>query len=83
MVVLGISTDKPVDSLSFKKRHLFPFPLLCDVDRKVSMAYGAAGFEKAYYSNRMTYLIDENGIISKVYKKVIPSNHAEELLKLL
>lgn len=80
MTILGVSTDTPEANLAFKKRHGFPFPLLCDIDRRISMAYGAAGFASAYYANRITYVIDENGIIRKVYPNVDVSTHADDLI---
>ncbi len=44
--------------------------------------YGATGYENAAFSNRITYVIDEKGIIEKTFNQVIPANHAEELLEL-
>jgi peroxiredoxin Q/BCP len=83
VVVLGVSTDPPEDNREFKAKNAFPFPLLCDVDGMLSLKYGAAEYENAAFSNRISYLIDENGIIEKTFRKVIPANHADELLQLL
>lgn len=83
IVVFGVSTDTPEDNRAFKEKNRFPFPLLCDVDGLLSLKYGAAEYENAAFSNRISYLIDENGIIQKSFKKVIPANHADELLQLL
>lgn len=80
MSILGVSTDTPEANLRFKKQQAFPFPLLCDTDRSISMAYGAAGFASAYYANRITYIIDENGIIRKVFPKVDVATHADDLV---
>jgi thioredoxin-dependent peroxiredoxin len=82
IVVLGASTDTAEDNRAFKTKHSFPFPLLCDTDGKLTLMYGASGFENAAFSNRITYVIDEKGIIEKAFNKVIPANHAEELLEL-
>lgn len=82
-MVLGISTDPPQENNVFKQQQQFPFPLLSDVDRTVCLAYGACSFQKAYYANRITYVIDEQGIIVKVFPEVQASRHAEELLKML
>jgi peroxiredoxin Q/BCP len=82
MIVLGASTDSPEDNRTFKAKHSFPFPLLCDIDGSLTLMYGASGYENAAFSNRITYVIDENGIIEKTFDKVIPANHAEELLEL-
>lgn len=81
--MLGISTDQPEANLAFKQKESFPFPLLCDTDGKIAYAYGAAGFEHAFMANRISYVIDENGIISRSFSKVIPADHADELLALL
>lgn len=81
--MLGISTDTPADNLAFKQKEQFPFPLLCDIDGKIAYAYGAAGFVRAFMANRISYIIDENGIISKSFSKVVPASHADELLELL
>jgi peroxiredoxin len=75
--------DKPEENLAFKKKNHFPFPLLCDVTRKISMAYGATSYDDALFANRITYVIDEMGIISKAFSKVIPPGHAEKLLLLI
>ncbi len=83
MVVLGASTDTAEDNRAFKAKHSFPFPLLCDTEGRLTLMYGASGYENAAFSNRITYVIDENGIVEKTFDKVIPANHAEELLELL
>jgi peroxiredoxin Q/BCP len=82
-VVLGISVDTPAENQAFRNQYAFTFPLLCDVNREVSMAYGACAFPQAYYTNRITYLIDERGIIDRLFENVSPSAHASELLALL
>ena len=82
-MVFGVSLDTPEANLRFKKQQSFPFPLLCDTTREMSLRYGAVGFEEALLTRRITYVIDENGVINKALDHVIPANHAEELLKLL
>lgn len=79
-VVLGISTDTAEDNRIFKERERLPFPLLCDTDRRVCLAYGACVFASAYYANRITYIIDENGVIRNVYPDVDPATHADQIL---
>lgn len=44
------------------------------------MAYGACAFQNAYYADRITYIIDEEGMIAKVYPHVDPDSHATEIL---
>jgi len=82
-VVLGISTDLPAANLAFKRSAGLSFPLLCDIDREVSLLYGAVTFKQAYYADRITYIIDEHGIITRVYPKVSAATHPQELLEVL
>ena len=82
-VVLGISTDTAADNLAFKNKHGLPYPLLCDVDRKAALAYGTAGFPSAYYSDRVTFVIDETGIIKTVLSGISPQEHAIKALAAL
>jgi peroxiredoxin Q/BCP len=54
--------------------------LLCDVDRKLGLAYGACADAKAGYASRISYLIDEQGKILKAYPKVSPGDHPKQVL---
>ncbi len=58
----------------------FPFDLLCDVDRAVGLAYGAADTADAQYAARISYLIDPEGRIAQVYRDVDPAGHVAEVL---
>ena len=82
-IVLGVSTDPPEENSKFKLEQNLPFPLLSDIRREVCLAYRACSFAKAYYADRITYLIDEQGIITKVYPHVDPRTHADEILAVL
>ena len=82
-VILGISTDPPSENCVFHQQEALPYHLLSDESRRVCLAYGACDFEKAYYANRITYLIDEQGLIQKVFPNVDPNTHANEILALL
>jgi peroxiredoxin Q/BCP len=62
-----------------------PFTLLSDNDTKVSQTYGVWALKKMmgkefYGINRTTFIIDEDGKILRVYEKVKPEKHAEEIL---
>jgi peroxiredoxin Q/BCP len=83
VIVLGISTDPRSENLLFKQEQRIPYPLLSDPDRQICMAYGACSFRHAYYANRITYVIDEQGLIQKVYSHVDPTTHADEILAAL
>ena len=84
-VVLGISADTPQKQAKFKEKFGFPYPLLADVDHSVSEAYGVwkekSMYGKKYFGiDRTTFLIDKDGNIAKVFRKVKPAGHAEEVL---
>jgi len=68
------------ENAAFAKKCAFNFPLLCDTERTVGIAYGAAQDRTASSAKRVSYLIDEEGKIAKVYPKVDVSKHPEEVL---
>ncbi len=84
-VVVGISPDGEKSHEKFRNKYNLPFYLLSDEDHKVSEAYGAWGEKKMYGKTymgiiRSTFIIDENLTIQKVFPKVSPDKHAEEVL---
>ena len=80
MVILGASFDSVEANAAFAKKFDYPFKLLCDVDRSLGLAYGACSDAKAGYANRISYLIDEQGKIARVYPKVNPGEHPKQVL---
>ncbi|MDD2522194.1 MAG: thioredoxin-dependent thiol peroxidase [Anaerolineaceae bacterium] len=86
MVVLGVSKDSVKSHAKFQEKYSLPFPLLSDTDLAVVKAYEVWG-EKKYMGKefmgvlRTTYIIDEEGKIMKVYEKVKPQDHAQEILQ--
>jgi thioredoxin-dependent peroxiredoxin len=81
LVVLGCSIDTADAHKEFIQKNNLPFPLLIDPDKKIAKAYGAAnGIPILGFDRRITYVIDENGKILKVYPSVDPSTHAIEIL---
>ena len=67
----------------FAEEHGFGYSLLCDVDRTVGRLYGAErGADEHYpdFPKRITYLIDPNGDIAKVYEVTDPGGHPDEVL---
>lgn len=76
--VFGISYDSPESHKMFKEKYHLPFTLLSDTNKKVSKAYGAKGL---FFPNRITFLIDEQGTILKVYEKVSVTTHGEDILQ--
>ena len=71
------------DNAAFAKKNKFPFPLLCDTDRKIGIAYGAAESPKDEYARRIAYVIDENGKIVEAHGKVDARAYPKEQLKTL
>ena len=87
-VVLGVSPDSIDSHAKFRKKHGLTFPLLADVDHQVSEKYGVWK-EKSMYGRkfmgieRSTFLIDEQGTVAEVWRKVKPEGHAEMLEEVL
>ncbi|NTW82578.1 MAG: thioredoxin-dependent thiol peroxidase [Chlorobiaceae bacterium] len=86
--VLGVSVDDEGKHRKFADKFQLPFRLVADTDRNIVEAYGVWGLKKfmgrEYMgTNRVTYLIDEQGVIEKVWPKVKPAQHAEEVLDYL
>lgn len=77
VTVVGVSGDSVKSHAAFVEKHGLPFTLLADPERQVIGTYGADG---VLFPKRTSFLIDPNGIIVKVYEKVKPTEHAEELL---
>jgi peroxiredoxin Q/BCP len=78
--VLGVSFDPVPENRAFAEKFHFPFRLLCDVDRTLGLAYGAADAPDAPYAKRISYVIDEQGRIALVYPKVKPAEHLDRVL---
>ena len=78
--MLGVSFDSVAENAAFAQKYNFPFPLLCDTDRTIGLAYGACDNAKAGFANRISYLLDEKGAILKSYESVSPRSHPAEVL---
>ena len=79
--MLGISFDSVDENRAFAEKFDFPYRLLCDVDRSVGMAYGAARTPDEGYARRISYVIGEDGRILHAYKKVDPNTHLDQVLE--
>ena len=84
--LLGVSPDSEKKHQNFINKFELPFPLLADTEQEVLNAYGVWG-EKSMYGRkymgvfRTTFVIDENGVIEKVFTKVKTKEHAEQILE--
>lgn len=85
MVILGVSTDDTKSHEKFIKKFNLPFQLLVDEGGKVAETYDSYGLKKFMGKEYMgitrnTFVIDEQGAIAKIYKKVKPETHIEQIL---
>lgn len=78
--VFGVSFDSVEDNAAFAEEHGFPFDLLCDTDRELGVEFGACDSDDDGYARRISYLVDENGIVFRAYEKVDPAAHADQVL---
>jgi len=84
--VIGISRDSVASHDKFKKKHGLPFTLASDEQGDVCQAYGT-WVEKSMYGRkymgieRSTFLIDEKGVVRRIWRKVKVPGHVEEVLK--
>jgi thioredoxin-dependent peroxiredoxin len=87
-VVLGISPDDESSHAKFKQKYGLPFTLLADPDHEVADRYGVWG-ERSMYGKtymgieRSTFVIDANGDVARVMRRVKPDTHAEQVLEAL
>ncbi|SHK63148.1 peroxiredoxin Q/BCP [Maribacter aquivivus] len=83
--LLGVSADSEKRQAKFKEKYEFPFPLLADEDHTVINAFGVWGLKKFMgreYDgiHRKTFVVDGDGIVTKVIDKVKTKDHAAQLL---
>lgn len=82
--LLGVSADSEKRQKNFRKKYNFPFPLLADENKEVINAFGVWGPKKFMGRefdgiHRKTFIIDENGIITRVIDKVKTKDHAAQI----
>ncbi len=77
--VLGVSTDKSGTLAKFRDKHDFRFTLLSDAGKETSAAFGTLK-EHGKSANRVTYLIDPEGVVQAVWPRVRVDGHAEKVL---
>ncbi|HEX3290853.1 MAG TPA: thioredoxin-dependent thiol peroxidase [Gaiella sp.] len=87
-VVLGVSPDGEASHAKFKEKYGLPFTLLADTDHEVAEEYGVWG-EKSYAGktymgvSRSTFVIGEDGNVTKAFYDVKPDEHADQVLEAL
>jgi peroxiredoxin Q/BCP len=80
-VVIGISTDPVELQKQFIAKERLTFPLLADPDKQMAKRFGV--LNERGVANRVTFVIDKQGNIARVYTKVTPKGHPEEVLKFI
>jgi len=83
-VILGISPDSVASHQKFKAKYELPFTLLADPDHEVADKYGVWRKKSMYGRSymgiaRTTFVIDKDGKVAKIFEKVKPKGHAEEV----
>jgi peroxiredoxin Q/BCP len=87
-VVLGISPDGSSEQAAFRDKFNLPFKLLADSQHQAAEAYGVwkervIEGKKMMAVERTTYIIDENGVIRKIFRSVRPEGDASEVYNAL
>lgn len=87
-VVLGVSPDGEASHAKFREKYDLPFPLLADPDHATAESYGVwvekKNYGKTYMGiERSTFVIDADGNVAKVMRRVKPDSHADDVLAAL
>lgn len=85
--VIGVSPDGVEAHQAFSAKYNLPFPLLADPDKKIMEAYGAWGEKNMFGKKvegvlRITYIIDEAGVIKRLFKSIQSEKQAAKILAL-
>jgi thioredoxin-dependent peroxiredoxin len=87
-VVLGVSPDSEASHVKFRDKYSLPFTLLADPDHDVAEDYGVWVEKNAYGQKKMgversTFIIDSEGNVAKMMRRVKPDTHADDVLAAL
>ena len=83
--VIGVSPDTQTKQKKFEQKFKLPFPLIADDANKITMLYGVRDMKKLFGREyigilRTTFVIDEKGVIRKIFTRPKNKAHAEEIL---
>ena len=86
--IIGVSADNEKSHLKFTTKYKLPFDLIADTNKEIIQAYECWGTKKfmgKVYDGiiRKTFIIDENGVLLKIFEKVETKSHTEQILKAL
>src|SRR4051812_23192831 len=76
--IIGVSNDSSEKHEQFTKEHAIPFPLAADTDGTIGQSYGVG--KKLWGYDRVSFLVDKDGKVAKVWPSVDPGVHADEVL---
>lgn len=83
--VVGVSPDTADKQKKFEIKYKLPFPLIADTENKITSAYGVWDMKKLFGREymgilRTTFIIDEKGVIVKIFTKPKNKAHGEEIM---
>ena len=84
--IIGVSADSEARQLRFAQKNNLQYPLIADEDKAIITAYGVWGPKKFMGMefdgiHRTTFIIDEQGVITDIIKKVKTKDHTGQILK--
>lgn len=80
IAVAGVSFNTVEENRAFADKYSFRFPILSDGARATALEYGACEGPRAAHADRISFLIDEQGRIARIYDQVDPRDHAAKVL---
>lgn len=80
--VLGVSVDRPESHQRFAAKYGLPFTLLSDDRKELARRLGVLGLG-GFVAQRVTFIVDKEGVVRHIFPRVDPSRHAEEVIDVL
>jgi thioredoxin-dependent peroxiredoxin len=80
--ILGVSVDDVSSHQRFTQKFSLPFQLVADSDKSITKAYGVLN-EKSNMARRVTFIIDEKGVVEKIFDPVKADQHAQQVIDAL
>lgn len=80
MQIFGVSFDDIETNRAFAEKHGFPFPLLCDTERRLGLAFGACTSADTKWAARYTFVVDPEGVIEQALETQDPAAQAGKLV---
>ncbi len=81
--VIGISSDSTSSHKKFAKKYRLPFQLLSDQNKKIRNIFGVKTNLFGLVPGRVTYVLDENGIVKLIFDSMMPTNHIPKALEII